>query len=262
MLLQIQARQTTPKSHEKQTKISRRRRKALTDRPTPTTRGTTTVVRSTHIVTITARSAPTLEDMTHAPRSLESTRVEIVLLAAGVLVLVCILGIVLLLGAGARSRRHRVDSETCAPHRDAQPWHDESSNGTSSEYTDDQVGFVDSVRRRSASLAGDLKKELEEMKKMTVAGSPADFQTVWKEVEDGCARGLRKLSDDLSARLRRDSHHDVRHENDELLINVTETSTASARESGHPYARRRSSKAGPDPLRIDKSDTERPEEQV
>ncbi|KAM5351294.1 hypothetical protein ACJ41O_004017 [Fusarium nematophilum] len=104
--------------------------------------------------------------MLSGDRSLESNRLEIVLIAAGVLLLVSPLGILILMGVGFRPPARGGDAENgprstapgvmfCADHASA----------SNEPFRDRNDSFINSVRRRSQSLAEEFKLELSNLKR-------------------------------------------------------------------------------------------------
>jgi hypothetical protein len=97
-------------------------------------------------------------NMADGIRSLESTRMEIVLIAFVVFVLVLLLAIFILLGASFRTPRGAQDTENGQRQT---PWTasypTDQSDGA---YRDNEASFINSVRRRSHSLAEELRLEL------------------------------------------------------------------------------------------------------
>ncbi|KAH8738029.1 hypothetical protein BGZ61DRAFT_471400 [Ilyonectria robusta] len=94
-------------------------------------------------------------------RSLEANRLEIVLIAAGILVLVSVLGILILLGVGLRPPAAAQDTEN------GQRWtawggayNEPQDRGPIEPYHDCDNTFISSVRRGSRSLAEEFKQEL------------------------------------------------------------------------------------------------------
>ncbi|KAK5989978.1 hypothetical protein PT974_08241 [Cladobotryum mycophilum] len=93
-------------------------------------------------------------------RSLDDIRLEIVLIAARVLVLVSLLGILILMNVGFKTPSRKQDSES---YEAATGWRelydDTQPDAQPITYHDDET-FIESVRRRSLDLAEDFKREL------------------------------------------------------------------------------------------------------
>ncbi|CAM1505448.1 Fc.00g110850.m01.CDS01 [Cosmosporella sp. VM-42] len=125
-------------------------------------------------------------------RSLESNRLEIVLIAAGVLVLVSILGILILLGIGLEPPPPHQDAKNC---QRSTAWGGtwiEQETQLVDPYHDEEETFIDYVRRKSKSMADEFKHELNSLTRgFTVSsGSPA----VRLPKDLGIAGKLRKFS--------------------------------------------------------------------
>lgn len=112
---------------------------------------------------------------------------EIIFVAAGVFVLVSILGIILLMGVGLQPPARKQDAENY-PRPNA--WEASHSGNTHARpieaYHDEDETFVQRVRRRSLSLAGDLKQELISWKRgLTVSeGSPEEHFSIDRSITD------------------------------------------------------------------------------
>ncbi|KAF7544709.1 hypothetical protein G7Z17_g9739 [Cylindrodendrum hubeiense] len=99
--------------------------------------------------------------MSDGHRTLESNRLEIVLIAAGILILVSVMGILILLGVGLRPPPTAQDAEN------GQRWtawggayNEQQDYRTTELYHDRDNTFIGSVRRGSRSLAEEFKQEL------------------------------------------------------------------------------------------------------
>lgn len=100
--------------------------------------------------------------MSDTRHSLEESRLEIIVLATGVLVLVSLLGAVLLVCANLKH-----SSRPLARHDTTSwggSWNERWDAGPSEPYRDE--GFVDNVGRRSVSIAEDIRKELTSLKQL------------------------------------------------------------------------------------------------
>lgn len=96
-------------------------------------------------------------------RSLDSTRLEIILIAIVAFVLVLILAIAILLGASLRTPRGAQDTENAQRQT---PW--TASHPTDQgdgAYHDNEASFIKSVRRRSRSVAEELRLELNSLRR-------------------------------------------------------------------------------------------------
>ncbi|KPM36748.1 hypothetical protein AK830_g9822 [Neonectria ditissima] len=117
--------------------------------------------------------------MSDAYRSLEANRLEIVLIAAGILVLVSVLGILILLSVGARPPAIALDAEYGQRWT---PWgalyNEQQSRRAIEPYHDCNDTFLDTVRRQSHSLAKEFKQELSTLtfSFASSGASPADQQ--------------------------------------------------------------------------------------
>ncbi|KIL88972.1 hypothetical protein FAVG1_07365 [Fusarium avenaceum] len=100
--------------------------------------------------------------MTDTTRSVESATLEIILIAIVVLVLVLCLGL-FLLGASLRTPRGTRDTENGQRETHWGEWH-QADQGDGA-YHDDEASFIKSVRRRSQSLADELRLELNSLKR-------------------------------------------------------------------------------------------------
>ncbi|SPJ73588.1 uncharacterized protein FTOL_03318 [Fusarium torulosum] len=100
--------------------------------------------------------------MTDATRSVDSARLEIILIAIVVFVLVLCLG-TFLLGASLRTPRGTRDTENGQRETHWGVLH--QANQGDGTYHDDEVSFIKSVRRRSQSLADELRLELNSLKR-------------------------------------------------------------------------------------------------
>ncbi|KAH7170263.1 hypothetical protein EDB81DRAFT_158017 [Dactylonectria macrodidyma] len=99
--------------------------------------------------------------MPDGQQSLEANRLEIILIAAGILILVSVMGILILLGVGLRPPATTQDSEN------GQRWtawggrcNEMSDRRTTEAYRDRDESFIGTVRRRSQSLAEEFRQEL------------------------------------------------------------------------------------------------------
>lgn len=98
--------------------------------------------------------------MAQLQRPLEESRLEIVILAAGILILVSLFGVLLLVCVSIKTPRRTSDAEI-GRHtaKWGGHWHD-GGQPTRELYVDD---FVDAVRRRSASVAEEVKDEIQSL---------------------------------------------------------------------------------------------------
>lgn len=110
-----------------------------------------------------------------SPRSLESNKLEIELVAGGILVLVLVLGILLLLGVGFKAPGREHDAEHCqgSPRRTTAQI-GARENEWDPRYRDEEDGtFFASFRRRSQSIAEELRLELIGITRaLSISGSP------------------------------------------------------------------------------------------
>ncbi|KAF4979480.1 hypothetical protein FZEAL_4339 [Fusarium zealandicum] len=117
------------------------------------------------------------DSMAHVHRSLESNRSEILLVAAGVFVLVSVLGIFIFIGAGQRAPRRTRDAENG---QRSTAWglnyRAEHSRVPDESYHDCDNSFINSVHRRSQCLAEEFKLELSNLRRnfSTLIASSAD----------------------------------------------------------------------------------------
>jgi hypothetical protein len=100
--------------------------------------------------------------MTDATRSVDSARLEIILIAIVVFVLVLCLGI-FLLGASLRTPRRTRGTED--GQRETHWGELHQADQGDGAYHDDEASFIKSVRRRSQSLADELRLELNNLKR-------------------------------------------------------------------------------------------------
>ncbi|KAM0218877.1 hypothetical protein ACHAQI_001197 [Fusarium lateritium] len=100
--------------------------------------------------------------MTEATRSVDSARLEIILIAIVVFILVLCLGISLL-GASLRTPRGTRDTEN--GQRETHWGELYQADQGDGAYHDDEASFIKSVRRRSQSLADELRLELNNLKR-------------------------------------------------------------------------------------------------
>ena len=135
----------------------------------------------------------------------ETSPLEIILIAAVVLFLVCIFAVVILTSMAITSMRARHDTETGVnltrwggnyvserDEKDHEPYHDET--------------IFDSLSRRSSLFAQDLKRELASIKAAISLQQPGDSITG----ESGWRSSLRKLSLASEAQSRRESKGDTK----------------------------------------------------
>lgn len=100
----------------------------------------------------------TQNNMTDSTRSLDSARLEIILIAIVVFVLVVLLAVFILLGVSFRIPRGARDAENVQRQT---PWTSHSpTDQNDGAYCDNEASFIKSVRRRSHSLAEELRLEL------------------------------------------------------------------------------------------------------
>ncbi|KAF7547158.1 hypothetical protein G7046_g9090 [Stylonectria norvegica] len=105
-------------------------------------------------------------------RSIETSRLEIVIIAAGVGVLVCVLGIIILTGIGLKSPTSKNDTENCQRTTAwGGSWEEKSTRQPAEAYHDKDETFISSVRRRSQSLADELRQELNYLTRSLTASS-------------------------------------------------------------------------------------------
>ncbi|KAJ4268736.1 hypothetical protein NW762_002804 [Fusarium torreyae] len=128
--------------------------------------------------------------MADAYRSVESSGLEIILIAAVVFVLVLILAIFILMGAGLRTSGRARDAE------DGQrgtAWSALHQTGQENEvYHDHENSFIKSVRRRSQSFAEELRLELHNLRRnLSLLTIPSGGR-----LEDTSIRGARRFSID------------------------------------------------------------------
>lgn len=128
---------------------------------------------------------------------MDAKRLEIVLVAIGILLLVSVFGIVILVCVGlqpARRRRSLEDSHKTAAwggswiqddRADDEPYRDET--------------FLDSVRRRSVSLTENIQQDLLLVRDQTLTAISAGRTS--SSPSRGLARTLRKLSSAMTAEL-------------------------------------------------------------
>lgn len=96
--------------------------------------------------------------MTDSTRSLDSARLEIILIAIVVFVLVVLLAVFILLGVSFRIPQGARDTEIAQRQT---PWTVPNPTDQSDRaYRDNEASFIKSVRRRSHSLAEELRLEL------------------------------------------------------------------------------------------------------
>jgi hypothetical protein len=123
-------------------------------------------------------------------RSLDSARLEIILIAFVVFVLVLLLAIFILLGASFRTSRGAQDTENGQRQT---PW--TASHPTDQgdgAYHDNEASFIKSVRRRSHSLAEELRLELINLRRnLSMLAIPSRSR-----IENTDTDGTRRLSID------------------------------------------------------------------
>lgn len=114
-----------------------------------------------------------------SPRSLESNKLEIELVAGGILVLVLVLGVLLLLGVGFKAPGREHDAEHCqgSPRRTtAQKGAQEDQWGSHYRDEEDETLFTN-FRRRSQSIAEELRLELIGISRaLSISGSSSTEQ--------------------------------------------------------------------------------------
>lgn len=112
---------------------------------------------------------------------------EIILIAAGVFVLVSILGIILLMGVGLQPPARKQDAESYPSPNAWEASYSENHHIQPIEaYHDEDESFVQRVRRRSLSLAGEFKQELINWKRgLTVSEcAPEEQSSIDRTIAD------------------------------------------------------------------------------
>lgn len=100
--------------------------------------------------------------MSDTRRSLEQSRLEIILLATGVLVLVSLLGVVILICVSLKHPSRPLPRHTATAWGGS--WNERWDAGPVEPYRDE--GFFDNVLRRSVSIAEDVRKEVTNLKRL------------------------------------------------------------------------------------------------